>query len=247
MNSMKIAAISDVHVKSPGDEADKLLTSFFAHPEVQNADYILLLGDIYDLMCGPHEEYLQLYRHHFDSMDDLLKKGKKVYFFEGNHDVHLEKLFRSVWKNTDVVITQEPVIEEIDGKKYYFSHGDEHEIDNHSYHRYIRFIRSRPLKFVADYLMPFKVLNYFGERASKMSRKKGSKRFDAEGVRKRFRHGVAETTKGQFDFVLGGHSHVKDHYEIPGSKAVYLNNGYALISGTFILIDNHVPQFLPLR
>lgn len=240
---MKIAAISDVHVKWPGDEADKLLCAFFKHPDVQSADYVLLLGDIYDLMCGPHEEYLKLYKHHFDFLNELLEKGKKVYFFEGNHDVHLEKLFRDVWKNQKIIITQDPVNELIDGKTYYFSHGDEHEVDNHSYHRYIRFIRSKPLKFVADHLMPYSVLNFFGERASKMSRKKGSKRFDAEGVRTRFRNGVSETTKGKFDFVLGGHSHVKDSYTIPGSSSVYLNNGYALQSKTFILIDNHNISF----
>jgi UDP-2,3-diacylglucosamine hydrolase len=180
---MKIVAISDVHVKSPKDEADELLSSFFNHPEVQSADYVLLLGDIFDLMCGPHEEYLNLYKHHFESIEKLQSQGKKVYFFEGNHDVHLEKLFRHIWKNPHIVITQSPIVEVIDGKKYYFSHGDEHEVDNISYHRYIKFIRSRPLKLVADYMMPFKVLNFFGERASKMSRKKGAKRFDAEGVR----------------------------------------------------------------
>jgi UDP-2,3-diacylglucosamine hydrolase len=197
-------------------------------------------------MCGPHVEYFQMFRHHFDAMDALLKKGKKVFFFEGNHDVHLEKLFRNVWKNKEIVITQDPIIESIDGKKYYFSHGDEHEVDNLSYHRYIKFIRSKPLKFVADHIMPFAVLNFFGERASKVSRKKGSKRFDAEGVRKRFRHGVSETTEGQFDFVLGGHSHVKDEYIIPGTSSMYLNNGYALQSKTFILIDHNVPKFVSL-
>src|SRR6476620_1061721 len=103
-------------------------------------------------------------------------------FFEGNHDVHLEKLFKKMWKNDEVLITQEPKIEMIEGKKYYFSHGDEHEIDNHAYHRYMRFIRSKPLKFVADYIMPYALLNFLGERASKISRKKGSKKFDAEGV-----------------------------------------------------------------
>lgn len=243
---MKVAAISDVHVKVPGDEADKLLMSFFRHPEVQSSDYILLLGDIYDLMVGPHQEYLKLFKHHFEAMDELIKKGKKLFFFEGNHDVHLEKLFRDIWKNNSIIISQEPIIENIDGKKYYLSHGDEHEIDNHSYHRYIKFIRSKPLKFVADHVMPYAVLNFFGERASKISRKKGSKRFDAEGVRKRFRHGVCETTEGQFDFVLGGHSHVKDEYIIPGSTSVYLNNGYALQSKSFILIFNHVPMFVSL-
>ena len=244
---MKIAAISDVHIKRPNDEADKLLTAFLSHPDVKSSDYILLLGDIFDLVVGPHDEYLNMYPHLFGRLDELQKAGKKVMFFEGNHDVHLEKLFKKMWKHDEVLITQEPKIEMIDGKKYYFSHGDEHEIDNHSYHRYMRFIRSKPLKFVADYIMPYSLLNFLGERASKISRKKGSKKFDAEGVRAKFRHGVAVTTKGEFDFVLGGHSHVKDQFEIPGSHSLYLNNGYALNSKTFLVIDNHQASFVALR
>lgn len=243
---MKIAAISDVHVKTPSDEADQLLQSFFKHPEVQSADYVLLLGDIYDLMVGAHEEYIKVFGHHFKALDDLVLKGKKVYFFEGNHDVHLERLFRKRWKNNQIVITQEPIIEHINGKSYYFSHGDEHEVENLSYHRYIKFIRSKPLKFVADFLMPFAVLNFFGERASKMSRKKGSRSFDAEAVKAKFRSGVETITKGRFDFVLGGHSHVKDEYAIPDTKSVYINNGYALKSKTFVLITNHQVSFVPL-
>lgn len=243
---MKIAAISDVHVKAPHDEADKLLCSFLSHPEVQSSDYILLLGDIFDLMCGPHDEYLRSFGHIFTLMDELQKKKKKVYFFEGNHDVHLEKLFKKLWPQDEILITQDPRVETLGSRKYYFSHGDEHEVDNLSYHRYIKFIRSRPLKFVADYLMPYAVLNFFGERASKMSRKKGSRKFDVEGVRKKFRSGVSETTNGQYDFVLGGHSHVKDRFQLPGSSSLYLNNGYALQSRTFILIKDHVADFISL-
>lgn len=244
---MKISAISDVHIKSPFDEADKLLMEFLTHPLVKESDYVILLGDIFDLMCGPHDEYLKLYPHFFNSLDELQKSGARVIFFEGNHDVHLEKLFKKVWKDEKVVITQRPIIERIDGKRYYFSHGDEHEIDNKSYHRYISLIRSKPLKFVADYIMPYTILNFFGERASKISRKKGSRKFDVEGVRKKFRDGVIENTKGEFEFILGGHSHVKDEFKLPDSQAIYLNNGYALVSKSFIFIDNHHPKFVELR
>lgn len=244
---MKIVAISDVHVKRPHDEADKFLISFLRHPQVQDSDYIVFLGDIFDLMVGPHEQYLRVYSHIFAEMTDLHRRGKKIYFFEGNHDVHLEKLFKQIWSPEQVVVTQAPIIEEIDGRKYYFSHGDEHEVDNVSYHSYMKIIRSRPLKFVADYLMPYSVLNFIGERASKMSRKKGAKKFNADEVRETFRKGVAITTQGKFDFVLGGHSHVKDQYQIPGSECLYLNNGYALNSQSFILIENHVHQFIALN
>ncbi|MFP5385460.1 MAG: UDP-2,3-diacylglucosamine diphosphatase [Bacteriovoracia bacterium] len=243
---MKLAAISDVHIKSPNDEAYKLLLSFFNHPQVLTADYILLLGDIFDLMVGPHDEYLDLYSEIFHAMGRLHQQGKKIYYFEGNHDVHLEKLFKKIWNDNEIVLSYRPVVEEIEGKTYYFSHGDEHEIENIGYHRYIRFIRSQPLKIVADYFMPYSVLNFFGERASKLSRKKGSRKFDPEEVKNRFRSGVQTITKGRYDFVLGGHSHVQDEFKFSDSETVYLNNGFALRTNTFLLIENHEPKFVSL-
>lgn len=243
---MKLAAISDVHVKKPHDEADKLLCSFLDHPEVKSADVIALLGDIFDLMCGPHTQYLKDFAHIFDRLDQLQKSGKKVYFFEGNHDVHLEKLFKRRWPMGQIFPSQIPIIEELGGKTYYLSHGDEHEVENHAYQRYKKTILSPPLRFVANHVMPYSVLNFIGERASQRSRKKGARYFNQDGVREQFRHGVEKVTQGQFDFVLGGHSHVQDNFQIPGHASRYINNGYALNSKTFILIKDHQVNFQPL-
>ncbi len=246
MNNMRITAISDVHVKTPHDDADRLLCRFLDHELVQGSQYVALLGDIFDLMCGPHEEYLHLYPHIFSRIDKLVQKGIKVYFFEGNHDVHLEKLFKKKWKNNEVILSQYAIIEKIDGKTYYLSHGDEHEVDNISYQKYKNLILTSPLKFVANHIMPYWLLNFIGERASKVSRKKGSKIFNQELVRDRFRNGVIATTKGQYDFVLGGHSHVKDLFISESPAFVYINNGYALREKTFIMIDNHQISFPPV-
>ncbi len=239
---MKVAAISDVHVKTPHDDADHLLGHFLTHPTVINSDYILLLGDIFDLMCGPHPEYLEKFDHLFVLMDLLVKKGKKIFFFEGNHDVHLDKLFKKRWPLGEVVLSQVPVIEEIDGKSYYFSHGDEHEVKNLSYQRYKKLILSAPLRFVANHVMPYSLLNFLGERASKMSRKRGSKIYNEDLIKDAFREGVTETTSGKYNFILGGHSHVKDLYLL-NDHSTYVNNGYALKTKTFIFIDNHHISF----
>lgn len=242
---MKVSAISDVHVKVPHDDADHLLCHFLTNPLVASSDYIVLLGDIFDLMCGPHEEYLKSFGHIFDLMDQLQKKGKKVLFYEGNHDVHLKELFKKRWPKDEIVPNQGSDIFQIESKLYYFSHGDEHEIHNPSYQKYKAFITSEPLKYVANNVMPYKVLNFLGERASKMSRKRGSRTFNPDPVRDAFRKGVAQTTEGRYDFVLGGHSHVKDNYSL-NEHSIYLNNGYALKEKTFIHIDNHKVSFEPL-
>jgi len=243
---MRVSAISDVHVKNPHDEADALLLKFLKHPLVQNSEYVLLLGDIFDLMAGPHPQYLKQFSHLFEAIDKLIKNGSKVYFAEGNHDVHLEALFKLYWKNGELVPVQSAVVESIEGKDYYFSHGDEHEVDNISYQRYKRFLISPPLKFVADNIMPYSVLNFLGERASKVSRKKGNRVFNEDLVKERFRSGVQVIAQNSYDFVIGGHSHVQDSFLLPNGRTTYLNNGYALRQRTFIYIEDHKHRFEPL-
>ena len=78
---MKIVAISDVHVKTPHDDADRFLCHFLTNYNVTTSDYVVLLGDIFDLMCGPHKEYLEKFGHIFDLIDNLIKKGKKSFVF----------------------------------------------------------------------------------------------------------------------------------------------------------------------
>jgi UDP-2,3-diacylglucosamine hydrolase len=173
-----------------------------------------------------------------------VKSGIKVRYFEGNHDLHLGKLFLKYWPRGEVKAEQNPAVENWEGKTYYFSHGDEHEPHNHSYQRYKNLLLSAPLKFVANHVMPYRLLKFVGEKASEMSRKKGSRSFDHEKVRNTFREGAMEVTGGKYHFVIGGHSHVQDNFR--QGQTIYLNNGYALKTKTFILIENHEARFIPL-
>jgi len=241
---MKFVAISDVHIKHSQDDASHLLINFLKHPETLGADKIFLLGDIFDLMCGPHEEYFDRFSDVFGQIEQLILQGKEIHYTEGNHDLHLSRLFSKNHLLKNIIIHKAPFQFETDGKTYYLSHGDEHELDNVSYHRYMKIINSSPLTFVANYVMPLSVLDWVGNRASKISRKKGAKYFDSEKVRSKFRHGVESVLSGKVDVVIGGHSHVKDDYRT--DKIRYLNNGYALASKTFIYSDHGEISFVPL-
>lgn len=245
---MKIAAISDVHIKKSHDEAYEILLRFLKNPFVKDSNYVVFLGDIFDLMCGPHNHYLKMYKEIFQEIRNFIDQGKKIYFFEGNHDVHLEGLFNKFFVKRSYILSQVPITEIIDGKKYLFSHGDEYDISNENYQRYKKILLSPPLKFLAEYVMPFSILNYLGNKASKTSRKKGSLNFDENIVRQKFRIGIEYLRKEQeLDFILGGHSHVKDQYLMENKKTIYLNNGYALKEKTFIAIENHKVEFLDLK
>lgn len=241
---MRIATISDVHIKESGDAAELLLVKFLQHPLVQNCHYVALLGDIFDLMCGPHAIYLKQFEKVFKAIDGLHQKGVRIIYIEGNHDVHLKKLFAKKWKNGEVILSQSAIELQENSFRYYLSHGDDHEVDNESYQKYKRFIFSAPLRFVANYLLPYSLLEFIGRKASQKSRKRGSEKFNVDIVRERFRKGV-EINNPVADIIIGGHSHVKDSYTLK-SGAVYLNNGYALHEKVFIYVDGKDYQFVSL-
>lgn len=241
---MKIATISDIHIKYPGDEGQALLLKFLQHPLVQQADYVALLGDIFDLMCGPHAIYLEQFASIFQALDSLLERGIKIIYIEGNHDLHLKKLFQKKWPQGGILITQAEMILNDQETRYYLSHGDDHEVDNPSYQKYKRIIFSAPLRLVANYLLPYKLLEYVGRKASQKSRKKGSKQFNEQLVKSRFRQGV-EINNPAADFIIGGHSHVRDEFTL-SSGAIYLNNGYALRERVFIYLDGKDHRFVSL-
>ena len=90
---MKMAIISDVHAKKSNLESYNFLLSFMKDKRVLDSESIFFLGDIFDLMVGNHIEYIDQYSDFFNALASLLKKKKKVFFFEGNHDFHLRRLF----------------------------------------------------------------------------------------------------------------------------------------------------------
>ncbi len=79
---MKFVAISDVHIKHSQDDASRLLVKFLNHSEVKNSEKIFLLGDIFDLMCGPHEEYFERFNDVFSAIESHISAGREVHYSE---------------------------------------------------------------------------------------------------------------------------------------------------------------------
>ena len=88
---MKCSFFSDLHIKSPGDDATKLFVAFCKSSEVQDSDTVILLGDMFDILIGEHKQYLQKYETFFSHLIQLLNSDKKIVFLEGNHDFHIKR------------------------------------------------------------------------------------------------------------------------------------------------------------
>ncbi len=244
---MKLSAISDIHVKRSGDPAEELLLRYLRNPDVQSSDIIFLLGDIFDLMIGPHSQYFVRFQNYFTELRSLLKNNKRIYYVEGNHDFHLMKLYEkffSVHQDLDRNLFAMASFFEIqDGdKKIHLSHGDDIELNNPTYKTYKKIVTSPPVSFYANHLMPHFLIKGLGEYSSERSRERNNLRYSQESdlthVKENFRNSAeVYRAKNPVDIIVCGHSHVKDHY-VSNNGFEYVNNGYAQHSKTYISIDN---------
>lgn len=237
---MRLVSISDIHINSQNYAGLKCFEAFCNHPLVKNSTHIAFLGDIFDLMAGNHQEYESRWEVVWNTIEQFCAEGKIVYFAEGNHDMHLKKLLEQrklEWKNAHHLIhIYDYLVVSLAGKRIHLSHGDELNRNDLPYLRYKKFIKKPWLGFVADHLMPLSILDYLGEKASKQSRKYGSKKFNEVIVRDDFRNGLSDYVGHSIDIIVGGHSHVEDSFNFEGM--LYLNNGYPPKSQKFVVIDN---------
>jgi UDP-2,3-diacylglucosamine hydrolase len=193
---MKLSIVSDVHVKEAGDQAEALLLSFLENPDVQSSDGIFLLGDIFDMMIGPHSQYFSRFHKYFNAIKFLLEQGKKIYYVEGNHDFHLRNLYNNFFRvNTQLdqsLFQMQSAFIIKDGEKsIYLSHGDDIELGNPNYKIYKKIVTSHPLKLYANYLMPYFLITKIGESSSEKSRQRNNLRYSKEAeitqIRENFR------------------------------------------------------------
>ncbi len=238
--------ISDVHVKQRGDESDKILNSFLQKARNVEVSKVFLLGDIFDLMIGGYQDYLNKHQNYFEQLRALLTT-KEVYIFEGNHDFHNKELYRNFGASLDeetqknLKFYTEDTIVNHEGIRFYIGHGDGIEIDNPSYQIYKKIISSRFCYNLSQEIFNFNLVSLIGETASARSRKRNKDRYNntdgEDAIKKRFRKS-AEIVYEQFkvDFIICGHSHIKDSYQL-NDECIYLNNGYAPRSLTYLEVS----------
>ncbi len=242
---MKFVSISDVHIKTPGDSAEKLFLNFLERVETKQADYIFLLGDIFDLLVGNGYEVEARYKKVFDKIREHLVEGRRIIQYEGNHDFHFERLTKKLCKKWDVdpnkwQYLEEPKVFDFNEKRILFCHGDEIELGNLSYKFYRFWIRSFPIHFLANYVVPGKWVQALGDNASRKSRERNNNRYNEtmmdEEVKPRFREAARVAAKKfRAQAVICGHSHCLDNYTEEGLQ--YFNNGYFPITHSFIVGD----------
>ena len=122
MGNTRTYFVSDVHlglqVADPVGREARFVDFLRGLPEDTGALY--LLGDIWDFWYEYRDVVPKGYVRVFAALQDLMDRGVKVYFFQGNHDVWTYSYFEEL----GMIRMTQPAVVEIAGKKFCLGHGD---------------------------------------------------------------------------------------------------------------------------
>lgn len=224
---MRAWFLSDLHLKDINERNSIILLRFLRSLlEDPQTTHLFLLGDIFDLWVGDSDVFQRKFQAIVDLLAALKAKGVEVFYFEGNHDVHV----KAFWEGRlSIPVYVEHQIISLGPYLVRMEHGDFINPDDRAYLKYREFIRRPALEKIA-YAVPGKLLDGIGTWASTLSRKKSSiKRRDSENeLRERIRSfGREKSQEAPFDYIITGHMHLRDEYEFEanGRKRISINLG----------------------
>lgn len=220
--------VSDIHLKSQNERNGQSLLRFLRSilSGERKANYLFLLGDIFDLWVGDHQAFAQQYSGIVDTLKQIALTSTKIIYVEGNHDLHIVEF----WKRYGIDVIVDPKHFDLDGYRVRIEHGDLINPNDKTYEKYRNFVRSPIMQKVAE-IVPGEIWQGLGNFLSQQSRKKSSVR--REQNQEEFRAMIrvySEKVYDQemhFDLIVTGHMHIQDeyHFHRRGQKITSINLG----------------------
>lgn len=122
MGVRKAYFVSDVHlglqVGDPADREERFVS--FLRGIAPDAGRLYLLGDIFDFWYEYRDVVPKGYYRVFAAIDELIRSGVEVYFFQGNHDVWTYHYFEEIGMKR----LEQPAVVEVGGLRLCLGHGD---------------------------------------------------------------------------------------------------------------------------
>jgi UDP-2,3-diacylglucosamine hydrolase len=230
---MSILAVSDLHIWGNEDPLYQSLITLLRE-KAAPGDTVVLAGDLFDLFVGNKSIFLKQYSQFIETLIQASNRGVTIHYIEGNHDFLIGNAFQ---KAKGIKVHADQVSIALEGKKFYFAHGDLVDPYDYGYRLMRAFFRSRAMKLIVK-LIPGKFLEHIGKSSSQLSRAGHAElpHKKIEPLRRQFRNYAAEQLANGYDFVVLGHCHDLDEmsFKIGGRNAQYVNIGFPRVHGSFV-------------
>ena len=212
--------VSDVHlglqVADPADRERRFVEFLRSLPE--NTDALYLLGDIWDFWYEYKHVVPKGYVRVFAALADLMDKGVKVYFFQGNHDVWTYSYFEEL----GMIKLIQPAVVDISGKKFCVGHGDGLGPVPFGY-RFLRGVfHNRVLQFLFSLLHPWIAFG-LGNGWSRSNRLSHDKEYSFRGTDEPlYKFADKFASENNVDCFIFGHYHSDVHMKLQSGADLFV-------------------------
>lgn len=212
--------VSDVHlglqVADPADRERRFVDFLRSLPE--NTDALYLLGDIWDFWYEYKHVVPKGYVRVFAALTDLMDRGVKVYFFQGNHDVWTYSYFEEL----GMIKLIQPAVVDISGKKFCVGHGDGLGPVPFGY-RFLRGVfHNRVLQFLFSLLHPWIAFG-LGNGWSRSNRLSHDKEYSFRGTDEPlYKFADKFASENKVDCFIFGHYHSDVHMKLQSGADLFV-------------------------
>ena len=245
----KIYFLSDAHLgaKTLKDslEYERRLVRFLDQIK-EDAGAIYLLGDIIDFWFEFKTVVPRGFTRFFGKIAELTDRGIEVHWFTGNHDIWL---FDYLPAETGVIIHQQALITQINGKTFFLAHGDGLGDDSNSYKIMSGFFRNRFCQRLFAMVHP-RWSVAFAHKWSQHSRETGGEepKYRGEDREHLVKFARAYLQGHNVDYFIFGHRHImldlmlsrESRLLIVGDWINYFS--YAVMEGDEVWLEQFEPE-----
>jgi UDP-2,3-diacylglucosamine hydrolase len=240
--------ISDLHLKDINERNSQILLRFLLrlNQDPKN-NQLFLLGDIFDFWLSNGRAFQNQYQAIIDEIVKLKNNGGNVYYFEGNHDFHIDVFWT---KKYGIPVIDDLAYMKIGNFDARLEHGDFINPHDHKYLNYRASVR-RPWVETFGHMLPGFFLKWLGETLSAKSRKK-SKHYSINNqneIKQMIRtHGEYAYKEKPFDLIISGHMHVVDDYvfSVNGKSVRSINLGTWLNKPIALMVEGSTIEWIEL-
>lgn len=238
--------LSDIHLRTPEDEVsqhrEELLLQLLSQ-EKERLKHLFLLGDIFDFWFEYRDVAPKGYFRLFNMFYELYKKGVKIYFFTGNHDMWVKDYFTTQF-GCQIFRSQQAFI--INGKRCLVGHGDGLGGKQRKYLLMKSILGYNPNQKLYSLLHPrhaFSFARYWSHK-SRIAHPDDDKIFKNE-EEPQIQYARQVLSQESVDYFIYAHRHIPIQYAL-SEQSTYLNTGEWLNTFSYIVLDdgNEGPQLL---
>lgn len=219
--------LSDIHLRNLQERNGEILLRFLHFLNQDPKQHrLFFLGDIFDFWLSNGRAFYKHYKELVDEISFFKKNGGEVFYFEGNHDFHIDVFWTKkfqipVFENEHYIKLENTVVR--------LEHGDFINPDDMAYLKYRETIRHPYLEPIG-HLVPGFFWKWFGEKMSQKSRSKSSynAKNNPDQMRTMIRaYALKCYNEKPFDLIVTGHMHVQDDFsfEVKGKQVRSINLG----------------------